>query len=93
MSPELIERENVQLREQLTVQRERLVLQQSALDQSGRRVATLQQQAVLLEQALATAAREKQLLERALKRALRRRTGLDLDAPGQARLLRMLSSC
>ncbi len=73
MSTTLIQRENATLRVTLT--------------RHEQRIAALEQQTVLLEQALATAAREKQLLESALKQALRRRTGLDLDAPGQARLL------
>jgi len=75
MSPELlIERENVrQLRESLA--------------RRDQRIATLEQEAQLLEQALATAAREQRLLSAALKDMLRRRAGIDVDAPGQLQLL------
>jgi transposase len=50
-------------------------------------LARSEQRVAVLEQALAVAGKDKALLERALKELLRRRTGLDLDAPGQLQLL------
>jgi transposase len=80
MSTTLLEHEVLALRETL-------VDTQTTLAQREQRIAALEQQAAVLSQALAAAAREKALLERTLRDLLRRRTGLDLDAPGQLQLL------
>ena len=80
MSVELLEREVAALRAAVSAERAKIA-------QLERERSALQQQARELSVALKAAAREKKLLEAVIKDALRRRTGLDLDAPGQLRLL------
>ena len=80
MSVELLAREVEALRAAVSAERAKIA-------QLERERSALQQQARELSVALKAAAREKKLLEAVIKDALRRRTGLDLDAPGQLRLL------
>lgn len=73
MSLTLLERENQTLR--------------TRVEQLEQRNESLEHRTEVLSEALSKAAREKALLERKLKELLRKRTGLDLDAPGQQWML------
>jgi len=76
-----------ELARELQVLSEALVAREAKIAELERDKLALEQQTQELSRALRSASRETALLQQALKDALRKRTGIDLDAPGQLRLL------
>lgn len=94
MTPAMLLRENEELREKVAQHESTLQSRDARIAELEQKVEQQQDEVQRLEHekqelggALSTVSREKELLERALKEALRKRAGIDLDAPGQRTLL------